>query len=96
MAELTKVQLEMLQKVADLKKVPTDGAFNIRLNGKGFERHCSEHIGKLCANGNAHNIGRAEQLLKLLGSSKILAAENVENAEFTDYLKKVWKEYIAA
>lgn len=33
---------------------------------------------------------------KLLGSSKILAAENVENAEFTDYLKKVWKEYIAA
>ena len=44
MAELTKVQLEMLQKVADLKKVPTDGAFNIRLNGQGFERHCSEHI----------------------------------------------------
>ena len=44
MAELTQVQLEMLQKVADLKKVPTEGAFNIRLNGKGYERHCSEHI----------------------------------------------------
>ena len=44
MAELTQIQLEMLRKVADLKKIPTEGAFNIRLNGKGFERHCSEQI----------------------------------------------------
>ena len=44
MAELTQIQLEMLQKVADMKKIPTEGAFNLRLNGKGYERHCSEHI----------------------------------------------------
>lgn len=41
---LTEIQKMMLQKVADLKKVPSEGAFNLRLNGKGYERHCSEHI----------------------------------------------------
>lgn len=44
MAELTEIQKMMLEKVADMKKLPTEGAFNLRLNGKGFERHSSEHI----------------------------------------------------
>ena len=44
MAELTEVQKMMLEKVANLKKVPTEGAFNLRLNGRGYERHSSEHI----------------------------------------------------
>ena len=41
---LTEIQKMMLQKVADMKKIPTNEAFNLRLNGKGYERHCSEHI----------------------------------------------------
>ena len=44
MAELTEIQKMMLQKVADMKKMPTEGAYNLRLNGKGFVRHSSEHI----------------------------------------------------
>ena len=44
MAELTAIQREMLQKVADMAKMPTEGAYNLRLNGKGFVRHSSEHI----------------------------------------------------
>ena len=27
-----------------MKKMPEEGAFNLRLNGKGFVRHSSEHI----------------------------------------------------
>ena len=44
MAQLTEIQKMMLQKVADMKKMPEEGAFNLRLNGKGFVRHSSEHI----------------------------------------------------
>ncbi len=44
MAQLTEIQKMMLQKVADMKSVPDQGAFNLRLNGKGFVRHSSEHI----------------------------------------------------
>ena len=44
MKELTVIQKMILEKVADMKKLPTQGAFNLRLNGKGFERHCSENI----------------------------------------------------
>ena len=44
MAQLTEIQKMMLQKVADMKAVPEEGAFNLRLNGKGFVRHSSEHI----------------------------------------------------
>lgn len=44
MKELTEVQKMMLQKVADMAKMPTEGAYNLRLNGKGFVRHSSEHI----------------------------------------------------
>ena len=44
MAELTAIQKMMLEKVADMKKLPTEGAYNLRLNGKGYERHCSEHV----------------------------------------------------
>ncbi len=44
MAELTEIQKMMLQKVANMKKMPTEGAYNLRLNGKGFVRHSSEHI----------------------------------------------------
>ena len=44
MKELTAIQREILEKVADMKKMPTEGAYNLRLNGKGFVRHSSEHI----------------------------------------------------
>lgn len=44
MKELTDIQKMMLEKVADMKKMPTEGAYNLRLNGKGFVRHSSEHI----------------------------------------------------
>ena len=44
MKELTEVQKMMLEKVANMKKMPTEGAYNLRLNGKGFVRHSSEHI----------------------------------------------------
>ena len=44
MKELTEVQKMMLQKVADMANMPTEGAYNLRLNGKGFVRHSSEHI----------------------------------------------------
>lgn len=33
---------------------------------------------------------------KKLGSCQILTAEGVDKADFTDYLKKVWEEYVAA
>ena len=42
--ELNEIQKMMLEKVAGMKKMPTDGAYNLRLNGKGFVRHSSEHI----------------------------------------------------
>ena len=44
MKELTEIQRMMLQKVADMAKMPESGAYNLRLNGKGFVRHSSEHI----------------------------------------------------
>ena len=44
MKELTEIQRMMLQKVADMANMPTEGAYNLRLNGKGFVRHSSEHI----------------------------------------------------
>ena len=44
MKELTEIQKMMLQKVADMAQMPTEGAYNLRLNGKGFVRHSSEHI----------------------------------------------------
>ena len=44
MKELTEIQKMMLQKVADMAAMPTEGAYNLRLNGKGFVRHSSEHI----------------------------------------------------
>lgn len=44
MAELNEIQRMMLEKVANLKQMPTEGAYNLRLNGKGFVRHSSEHI----------------------------------------------------
>ena len=44
MAELTQIQKMMLEKVANLKQMPTEGAYNLRLNGKGFVRSSSEHI----------------------------------------------------
>ena len=44
MKELTAVQREILEKVADMQAMPTEGAYNLRLNGKGFVRHSSEHI----------------------------------------------------
>ena len=44
MAELNEIQKMMLEKVANLKQMPTQGAYNLRLNGKGFVRHSSEHI----------------------------------------------------
>lgn len=43
MAELSKVDLGLLEAVADLHKVP-QGAYNIRRDGKGIERHSTEHI----------------------------------------------------
>ncbi len=44
MKELTDVQKMILQKVADMKKMPTEGAYNLRLNGQGYTRHSSENI----------------------------------------------------
>ena len=44
MKELTEIQKMMLEKVANMKQMPTEGAYNLRLNGQGFVRHSSEHI----------------------------------------------------
>lgn len=44
MKELTEIQKMMLEKVADMKQMPETGAYNLRLNGKGFVRSSSEHI----------------------------------------------------
>lgn len=43
MAELNKVDLGLLEAVADLHKVP-QGAYNIRRDGKGIERRSTENI----------------------------------------------------
>lgn len=43
MAELDKMQLDMLQKIADIHEVP-QGAYSIRLNGQLFDKNSSEHI----------------------------------------------------
>ena len=44
MKEPTEIQKMMLEKVANMKQMPTEGAYNLRLNGQGFVRHSSEHI----------------------------------------------------
>lgn len=44
MKELTDIQRMMLEKVANMRQMPTEGAYNLRLNGKGFVRHSSQHI----------------------------------------------------
>ena len=41
--QFSEVVQEMLSKIAG-KQMPTQGAYNLRLNGKGFVRHSSEHI----------------------------------------------------
>lgn len=38
------LDLYMLGKIADLKEIPSAGAYNIRKNGEGVERHSSENI----------------------------------------------------
>ncbi|MCD7775515.1 MAG: SufD family Fe-S cluster assembly protein [Clostridiales bacterium] len=41
---MDKTDLYMLDKIADLKAVPTVGAYNIRKNGQGVERRSTENI----------------------------------------------------
>lgn len=40
---LDKIQMDLLEKVAGIHDIP-EGAYNIRLNGKGYGRRSSEHI----------------------------------------------------
>lgn len=41
---MNKTEYELLTTLTDLKEIPADGAFNLRLNGAGVERRCSDNI----------------------------------------------------
>lgn len=41
---MNKTEYELLATLTDLKEIPSAGAFNLRLNGSGVERHNSENI----------------------------------------------------
>lgn len=41
---MNKTDYNLLESIADMHGIPTDGAYNIRKNGQGVERHSTENI----------------------------------------------------